>query len=85
MKDYYGILGVAENASDDDIKKAYRKLASQIVPLPYWAASTGKAQEVHTKGALYFVSRSSTDCTSLKKSATYSVISVAAANVVTLA
>jgi molecular chaperone DnaJ len=31
-KDYYGILGVARDASDDEIKRAYRKLARTYHP-----------------------------------------------------
>ena len=32
MKDYYKILGVEKNASKDDIKKAFRKLAHEHHP-----------------------------------------------------
>src|SRR5215472_3425220 len=31
-KDYYKVLGVAENSSDKEIAKAYRKLAKQYHP-----------------------------------------------------
>jgi DnaJ-class molecular chaperone len=32
MKDYYNVLGVSEDASDDEIRKAFRKLAFQYHP-----------------------------------------------------
>ena len=32
MKNYYEILGVSKDASQDDIKKVYRKLALQHHP-----------------------------------------------------
>ena len=32
MKDYYSVLGLKKRASEDEIKKAYRKLAMQYHP-----------------------------------------------------
>mgnify|MGYP002757734595 FL=1 len=31
-RDYYGILGVDKNATDQEIKKAYRKMARKYHP-----------------------------------------------------
>lgn len=32
QRDYYEVLGVTKNASEDDIKRAYRKLAAKYHP-----------------------------------------------------
>jgi len=47
-KDFYRILGIAENASADEIKKAYRKLAKQYHPdaNPNDAAAADRFKEI---------------------------------------
>lgn len=44
-RDYYDVLGVAKNATDDDIKKAYRKLAMKYHPDRNQGEGAKKAEE----------------------------------------
>ena len=41
-QDYYATLGVARDASADDLKKAYRKLAMQYPPGPQSGRQAGR-------------------------------------------
>ena len=35
MKDYYGILGINKNATDDEVKAAYKEMAKKYHPDNY--------------------------------------------------
>ena len=48
-KDYYKILGVDKNASEDEIKKSYKKLAIQFHPDKFATESEEKKKEAEEK------------------------------------
>jgi DnaJ-class molecular chaperone len=50
-RDYYEVLGLAKNATDDDIKKSYRRLASKYHPDKVQGESEKTAVEIKFKEA----------------------------------
>lgn len=48
MTDYYATLGIAKDASDEDIKRAYRKLALKYHPDKNATVDTNRFQDIQT-------------------------------------
>ena len=52
-RDYYEVLGLAKGASDDEIKKAYRKLSKKYHPdINKEADAEALVPTIHERGSL---------------------------------
>ena len=58
-RDYYEVLGVSKNATDQEIKSAYRKLAVRYHPDKQAGKSDAEKKELEAKELLEAIAKSS--------------------------